>query len=94
MAIYELRLKLDDSTADVVALGKYFAVAQKYGATCIGHEKTGTSSMFITSDRPLNLEDLAKDLEGIEILGISKLNARKEFRNILTCFKRASKATA
>lgn len=71
---YEIIVDFDDSTADVVTSRTYYSVLEKYNAWGIGHEKTKTSSMFIKSEKPLDLEALANDLarDDIKILSVRK----------------------
>jgi hypothetical protein len=69
---YKILVDFDDETADVVKSRTYFQALKKYDATSIGHEKTKTSSMFISSEKPLNLEELSRDLENIGIFAVRK----------------------
>jgi hypothetical protein len=69
---YEILVAFNDETACRSEQELYFRVADKYKALCIGHDKTGTSSLLIRSDIPLNLEQLSKDLGEIKILEVGK----------------------
>jgi len=69
---YEILVDFDNETADVVTLKTYFQALEKYDATGIGHKKTKTSSIFISSKKPLNLEELSKDLGNIKIFSVRK----------------------
>lgn len=69
---YEILVAFNDEVASRPEQELYSRVADKYKALCIGHDKTGTSSMLIQSDTSLNLEQLAKDLEDIKILEVGK----------------------
>jgi len=70
---YEVRVGFDDRTADVVASKAYFYVLDKYDALGIGHEKTRTSTMFISSEKPITLEGLAGELGDIPVLSVKKV---------------------
>jgi len=70
---YHVRVAFDDACASVVDSRTYYATLDIYRAVGIGHEKTGNSSMFISSDQPMNRKELAKSLKGIKILSICKI---------------------
>lgn len=67
---YEIDVNFDDETADVGREGVYFDVLSKYQASGIGHDKTKTSTITIRSEKPLNVEQLARDLGDIKILNV------------------------
>jgi hypothetical protein len=69
---YEIRLNFDDEIASLGEQEAYSRVADKYHALCIGHDKTRTSSMFVKTSEPLNLEELAKEFGDIKILKVLK----------------------
>lgn len=69
---YAIDVGFDDDT-DVVTSRKYYRILDKYGALGIGHEKTQTSTMFISPEKPLNLEQLASDLGDIPILSVREM---------------------
>jgi hypothetical protein len=69
---YEVVVAFDDDTADAVTLDNYFRALRKYNARGIGNVKNQTSSMFMSSEEPLNLEELTKDLSCIKILSVRK----------------------
>jgi len=41
-----------------------------YKRAGIGHESNGTSSIFLQSDKPLSLEQIAKELGDIEVVAV------------------------
>lgn len=94
MTIYEIDLKLDDGSADVVTLRRYSEIAEKYNAGRVGHEKTRTSTMTINSEelksRKLSLEELARDLKGLEIriLDAREYDAEGKSKSMLEFFKK------
>jgi|WetSurMetagenome_2_1015567.scaffolds.fasta_scaffold86014_2 hypothetical protein len=63
---YVIVVDFDDKTSDAAAQKTYFSMLDKYGARGIGDED-GKSRIFVHSEKPLNLEELAKDLSGIKI---------------------------
>ena len=67
---YEIHVELDDSCLDVVTSKTYHEFLDKYNALGVGHDRTQTSTIFLSSEKPLDLEELARDLEGIPILSI------------------------
>ena len=69
---YEIFVDFDDETADVVKSRTYFQVLKKYDATGFGHGKTKTSTILISSEKPLNLEELSRDLGNIKIFSVRK----------------------
>ena len=72
MIKYEVEVAFDDRVADVVNQRTYFDALDKYDAVGMGHDRTGTSSMFILSEKPLSIDELTKNLGDIEILRISE----------------------
>ena len=70
---YEIIVDFDDKTADVVRSERYFSVMDKYNARGIGHEKTKTSSLFIPSEKRLDIGALIIDLGDIKILSVKKV---------------------
>ena len=69
---YEIVVDFDDRAADVVKSQRYFEVLEKYDAKGIGNDKTKTSSMFVSSEKPLDVKGLAKELGDIKILSVKK----------------------
>lgn len=69
---YEIEVKFDDVCASVSDRVRYFGIMDKYKATGIGHEKKGTSTLFIDSEKPLNLEQIAAEFGDIKILSVHK----------------------
>jgi hypothetical protein len=70
---YEITVDFYDEDSDVGKARRYSQILNKYDARGIGHERTRTSSMFISSEKPLNLEQLAKDLGDIKILSVREI---------------------
>ena len=69
MNYYRIELKFDDEIASVSDRKAYFDFVGKYDAFAIGHDKTGTSTIFFKTENELNLEQLAEELgEDIPIL--------------------------
>jgi len=69
---YRIDLNLNDEIAPMFVLSAYSRIREKYNALGIGHERTGTSTMFTSSINPKDLEKLMKELkaERIEILSV------------------------
>ncbi len=67
---YEIAVDFDDEVASVGDSKTYFSVLDKYDALGIGHDRSGTSTMLISSEQSLNIDELAEDLEDIKILEV------------------------
>jgi len=61
---YEIDVEFDDGNCALHETKAYFAFLEKYDASGIGHERTGTSTIFIKG--PLNMRQIRKDLDGIK----------------------------
>ena len=72
MIHYNVRVRFDDRTASACDAEAYSKALKKYDAVGVGHEKTGTSTIFVRSDRPINLKKLAEDLGAIKIIQVRK----------------------
>ena len=72
MLRYKIDVDFDDQNIDVTSRRNYFDVIHKYDADTIGHEKTGTSTIFLSAER-LNLRQLVKDLVNIPIISVKTL---------------------
>ena len=70
---YKIDVGFYDDASDVGQIRTYYRALEKYDAKGIGHEKTRTSTMFLSSDKPLNIRQLTKDLEDIKILSVRKV---------------------
>lgn len=69
---YEIRVDFDDCTFDLIKSRGYYQFLDRYKALGIGHERTRTSSILVSSEEPLNREQLAKDLENIKIISVNR----------------------
>ena len=74
---YEVDVRFDDSRADVVTIRRYFEAAGKYNAACVGHDKTGTSTMCFFSDERLSRRDLGNNLGDIPIIRFTRVKVRQ-----------------
>ena len=68
--IYKIDVSFDSETVSVAKSEVYFQVLEKYDALGIGHRHTST--MFISSRKKLNLEEVSKDLGDIPVLSVKK----------------------
>ena len=75
---YQILVEFDNETASQGQRQTYSKFQDKYGASGIGHEKYGTSTLSFISDEDLTRKDIALLLPEIPVLGFYKKNADKE----------------
>jgi len=73
---YQVEVKFDDAHCSVQQSETYFRVAGIYNASCMGHDRIRTSTMFFSSDKRLTKKDLAKQLEDMPIIRFTRREIR------------------
>ena len=70
--LYAVEVDLDDRDASSPKLDIYFKVLDELCAFGTGHDRVGTSSLNFLTKKPLDIEELDRKLEDIDIIRIYK----------------------
>jgi hypothetical protein len=71
---YSIEIKFDSETANSNEKKTYGNFLKEYGASASTVDKDGIISLFISSDKSLDINKLERELEGIEVISFEKID--------------------
>ncbi len=71
---YSIEIRFDPETTDSNKRKNYENFLRKYSASAGTVDKDGNLSLFISSDKSLEINKLERELEGIEVISFEEIN--------------------
>ena len=71
---YSIEVRFDSETANSNEKKTYGNFLKKHSASAGTVDKDGIISLFISSDKSLDINKLERELEGIEVISLEEIN--------------------